>query len=71
MAFVGVTTLTAVFLNIRNIYIPQVNNQETLVPGVINLALTFSIIVCVITILLNAIPGWIRAISGSRALHNA
>jgi carbon starvation protein len=70
MAFVGVTTLTAAFLNIRNIYIPQVNNHETLVPGIINLALTFSIIICVIIILLNAIPGWIRTITGRRALHN-
>ena len=68
MIFVGVTTLTAAFLNIKNIYLPQVHAKETLVPGVINLALTGSIIICVFVILLNAIPGWISAISGKKAL---
>jgi len=32
MIFVGVTTLTAAFLNIKNIYLPQVYVKETLVP---------------------------------------
>jgi carbon starvation protein len=71
MSFVGVTTLTAAFLNIKNIYLPQVHIQATLVPGVINLVLTILIIICVFIILLNAIPGWIRAISEKRALINA
>jgi hypothetical protein len=44
--------------------------KETLVPGIINLALTVSIIVCVFIILLNAIPGWIKAISGKRVPVN-
>ena len=70
MIFVGVTTLTAAFLNIRNIYLPQLHVKETLVPGIINLALTVSIIVCVFIILLNAIPGWIKAISGKRVPVN-
>jgi len=64
MTFVGITTLTAAILNIKNIYLPQVYSKETLLPGVINLALTVSIIVCVVIILMNAIPKWIRAISG-------
>jgi carbon starvation protein len=68
MIFVGVTTLTAAFLNIKNIYIPQLHIQTTLVPGVINLLLTISIVICVFIILLNAIPEWIKAISGKRAL---
>ena len=71
MIFVGVTTLTAAYLNIKNIYLPQVNVKETLVPGVINLALTGLIIICVFIILSNAIPGWIRAISGKKTLLNA
>jgi carbon starvation protein len=62
MTFVGVTTLTAAFLNIKNIYFPQVQVQATLVPGIINLALTGLIIICVFVILLNAIPKWIKAI---------
>jgi len=63
MTFVGVTTLTAAYLNIKNIYIPQCFVPETLVPGIINLVLTCSIILSVIIILSNAIPQWIRAIS--------
>jgi carbon starvation protein len=64
MIFVGVTTLTAAFLNIKNIYLPQLDAKATLVPGLINLALTVTIIICVFIILLNAIPGWFRVISG-------
>jgi len=71
MIFVGVTTLTAAFLNIKNIYLPQVHAKDTLVPGIINLALTVAIIICVFVILFNAIPGWIRAISGKNVLLNA
>lgn len=64
MIFVGVTTLTAAFLNIKNIYLPQLDEKTTLVPGFINLALTGTIIICVFIILFNAIPGWFKAISG-------
>ena len=63
MIFVGMTTLTAAFLNIKNIYIPQCRAPETIVPGIINLVLTCSIILSVFIILSNAIPQWIRAIS--------
>lgn len=71
MLFVGVTTLTAAFLNIKNIYLPQLQIQATIVPGVINLVLTVLIIICVFIILFNAIPEWIRVISGKRALITA
>jgi len=60
MTFVGITTLTAAVLNIKNIYIPQLGVTETLVPGLINLLLTVCIIVSVIIIFMNAIPGWVR-----------
>lgn len=60
MVFVGVTTLTAAYLNIRNIYLPQLGESATLIPGIINLALTISIVICVFIILLNAIPKWLR-----------
>jgi len=62
MTFVGITTLTAAFLNIKNIYIPQVKEASTLVPGLINLILTVSIIISVLIIISNALPGWIRSI---------
>jgi len=60
MAFVGVTTITAAFLNIRNIYLPQVLDRATLVPGLINLILTGSILVSVAIIFYNAVPKWIE-----------
>ncbi len=65
MTFVGVTTLTAGYLNIKNIYIPQVQSREALVPGLINLILTVTIIVCVFVILGNAIPKWFKPASRS------
>jgi carbon starvation protein len=61
MLFVGITTMTAAFLNIKNIYIPQVTDKATMVPGLINLVLTVSIIICVIIIFYNAVPKWIGA----------
>jgi carbon starvation protein len=61
MVFVGVTTMTAAFLNIKNIYIPQVGVSTTFVPGLINLVLTGSIIICVVIIFYNAVPKWIIA----------
>jgi carbon starvation protein len=62
MTFVGVTTMTAAVLNIKNIYIPQISEGLAIVPGIINLALTISIIICVFVILFNAIPQWVRAV---------
>ncbi len=61
MTFVGITTMTAAILNIKNIYIPQIKDTVTMVPGLINLVLTVSIIVSVIIIFMNAVPGWVRA----------
>jgi hypothetical protein len=61
MVFVGVTTLTAGFLNIKNIYIPQMRADATQLPGIINLVLTVCIIASVIIIVSNAVPKWIRA----------
>lgn len=62
MLFVGITTMTAAFLNIKNIYLPQMGQEATRTPGIINFILTLSIIVCVIVIFLNAVPAWIRAL---------
>ncbi len=61
MVFVGVTTMTAAFLNIKNIYVPQVEASETLIPGLINLILTLAIMICVLIIFYNAVPKWIEA----------
>ena len=70
MTFVGITTLTAGFLNIRNIYLPQVQNVETKVQGLINLILTLCIIISVLVIIYNAIPGWVRAAEIQSELRN-
>ena len=61
MIFVGVTTITAAYLNIKNIYIPQASEPATIVPGLINLFLTVSILICVVIIFYNAVPKWIVA----------
>jgi carbon starvation protein len=59
LAFVGVTTVTAAILNIKNIYLPQLLVPSTLVPGLINLILTVCILICVAIIFYNAVPKWI------------
>jgi carbon starvation protein len=61
MVFVLVVTFSACILNILNIYIPQLDSPKTLVQGVINLVLTIVIMLSVVIILRDAIPGWIRA----------
>jgi carbon starvation protein len=67
MTFVGITTMTAAILNIKNIYLPQILDKSTMIPGLINLVLTMSIIVSVIIVILDALPGWYRAVKSVRA----
>jgi carbon starvation protein len=64
LVFVGITTLTAAFENITNIYWPQMFVAKTQVQGIINFILTLIIIFCVFTIIFNAIPKWIAVIKG-------
>ena len=66
MLFVGVTTLTAGWQNIMNIYLPQAINAKTRVAGAINLVLTVIIVICVLVILFDAVPKWIKAWQGRR-----
>ena len=61
MIFVGITTVTAAFLNIKNIYIPQARVPATMLPGLINLILTVCILICVAIIIFNAVPAWFKA----------
>jgi hypothetical protein len=65
MIFVGVTTITASVLNIKNIYLPQVMVPVTFIPGLINLILTGSILFCVFLIIYNAVPQWIAGYRSS------
>ncbi|NOU18793.1 MAG: carbon starvation protein A [Bacteroidales bacterium] len=62
MTFVGITTLTAGWMNMINIYIPQISEPAKMVPGIINLSLTILIMACVVIVLTNAIPKWFSAI---------
>jgi carbon starvation protein len=61
MLFVGITTLTACWLNITNIYAPQINIGDTRLKGIINLSLTLIIMICAVTIIFNAVPKWLKA----------
>jgi len=61
MAFVGITTLTAGFQNVVNIYWPQALEIKTRVQGIINLSLTIVIVTCVVIILVDAIPKWVKS----------
>ena len=69
LIFVGITTLTAGYLNIKNIYLPQTKDPLTILPGIINLLLTLSIIICVLIILFNAVPRWVKVIRNSDPLR--
>jgi carbon starvation protein len=66
MLFVGITTLTACWLNIIHIYAPQIVIAGTRLKGVINLSLTVIIMICAVTIILNAVPKWIKAYRNCR-----
>ncbi|MDD4192644.1 MAG: carbon starvation CstA family protein, partial [Mangrovibacterium sp.] len=61
MLFVGVTTLTAGWQNVTSIYLPQAFDPQTRTQGIINSLLTVIIVVCVLIILSEAIPKWIKA----------
>jgi carbon starvation protein len=60
MIFVGVTTVTAAYLNMKNIYLPQLRLTATRIPGLINLILTVCILICVVIIFYNALPKWVE-----------
>lgn len=61
MIFLGVTILTACWLNMKNIYFPQFQVDGTYVKGLINLVLTGIIMIYAIVIFANAVPKWVKA----------
>lgn len=67
MTFVGITTITGGVMNLVNIYIPQMSVANTAVPGTLNSLLTVIILVCVLIIILEAIPKWIRVYRSGKA----
>jgi carbon starvation protein len=60
MIFVGITTLTAGTLNIKNLFWPQIMQSDTMVQGGVNLVLTVIIMFCVVAILADAVPRWFK-----------
>jgi len=60
MAFVGMTTITGGIMNLINIYIPQMLAEKTAVQGTINSLLTVIILGCVLMIIAEAIPKWMK-----------
>jgi len=66
MLFVGTTTISAGVMNMINIFILQLSVPEKMIPGIINLVLTVLIITCVIVVIVNAAPKWIRAVKATR-----
>jgi carbon starvation protein len=66
MLFLGTTTLSAGYLNMTNIYYPQLFVAVSKVQGIINLSLTGIIMVCVLVIFADAVPKWIGVITGKR-----
>jgi len=54
--------------NIINIYRPQVFSEKMQVQGIINFVLILVIMFCVVSILLDAVPKWIKVIKEKRPL---
>jgi carbon starvation protein len=60
MTFIGITTLTGGVKNLFNLYIPQIGVTATFLQGLINASLTLLILCCVVAILVDVIPRWIK-----------
>jgi len=60
MLFVGITTITAGWLNIRNLFYPLVCEPATRVQGMINLVLTAVIMAGAVFIMADAVPRWLQ-----------
>ncbi len=67
MTFVGVTTMTAGFLNIKNLFIPQVMEASTRIQGSVNLVLTLIIMASLVIILIDSVPRWVKAAGSQRS----
>ncbi len=59
--FIGFTTIYAGVMNIFNIYLPQLQDDKTMMQGVVNLVLSITILGCAFVVFYNAIPTWIKA----------
>ena len=73
MAFVGSTTLLGGFMSVRDIFIPMLlanKNPGDDVKGLLNSSLTVVMMLCVVVILADAVPRWVKYWSeGRRETH--
>ena len=60
MTLVGITTITGGIMNMINIYIPQISAADTKIQGTINTLLTTLILICVLTIIIEATHKWFK-----------
>ncbi|MEO6324738.1 MAG: carbon starvation CstA family protein [Thermoanaerobaculia bacterium] len=70
MAFVGTTTLAGGLLSIKNIFIPMVTspkNPGDVFKGTLNSTITAVMMTCVVLILVDAVPRWVRSWSTGRS----
>lgn len=67
LLFVGITTITACWKNILNIYIPQMEVEKTVIQGSINLSLTILIMLCAIIVIVDAVPRWFKSYKTKQA----
>ena len=65
MTFVGITTMTAGFLNIKNLFLPQITEASTRIQGSVNLVLTVIIMASLMIILADSVPRWVNAVRKS------
>ncbi len=67
MAFVGTTTLTAGYMYIRDAFLPMTEVAATAFQGWLDTGLTAAMMACVVFVLFDAVPGWLRHWRGGRA----
>jgi carbon starvation protein len=62
MLFIGSTTIWAGILNLKNLFIPQIFCSGMFFTGIVNTVLTLLILFCVVSVIFDAIPKWLRGI---------
>ena len=62
MLFVGITTVTAGILNLKNLFLPQIFIKATFIQGLINSGLTLIILICVVSVIADAVPKWFKSV---------
>lgn len=71
MCFVGVTTLTAAVLSIKNIFWPLTSKRGQVFAGYLDSVLIAVFIMCVVLVVFSAVRRWIAALNGAPEPHEA